>query len=251
VYKLIVAFILVSLPLGLMKGASADSLCFIGSPSPLTGHPGQTFPATAVNQPIIDEANAIRDAFDVDAPLYESDHMDNFSDKLGYVYVGQPLVSRLEAENGTDPVYNGVGYVIAHEYAHQFQFKVWASKHDVEPTSIPLIELQADVMSGIWYGINDRPTLSALRRQVGPSFNRQIGIDDLVVREQHAVEQAASCLDWTTAEHGTSDQRDAAIKAGIQYGEDFSQASAAGAFKQCGIQIYDFSKATASQILTN
>jgi predicted metalloprotease len=128
---------------------------------------------------------------------------------------------------------------------------VWASKHDVEPTSIPLIELQADVMSGIWYGINDRPTLSALRRQVGPSFNRQIGIDDLVVREQHAVEQAASCLDWTTAEHGTSDQRDAAIKAGIQYGEDFSQASAAGAFKQCGIQIYDFSKATASQILTN
>ena len=250
-YKLIVAFILISLPLGLAKIVAADDICFIGSPSPLTGHPGATFPATAENQPIIDEADAIRGAFDVSAPLYASAHLDDFSDKLGFVYVGQPLVDYLISENGSDPKYNGVGYIVAHEYAHQFQFKVWASGHDLQPKSTAQVELQADVIAGIWYGINDRQFLAALRRQVGPSFDRQIGIDDLVGKEQHAADQVADYLAWTPAAHGTTEQRNAAIKAGIVYGEDFYKSLPDSAFKDHASEIYDVSKDAAKEALND
>jgi len=251
VYKLIVLLVLLLLPVCAVQGVFADDICFIGTATPMVGQPGYPIAASAANQPIVDEATALQSAFNVSLPLYESPNTDDFSDKLGNVYIGKPVVDYLESQNGSDITANGVGLLVAHEYAHQFQFKIWASGHDRQPSSIKVVELQADFIAGAWLGINNRQILAALRRQVGPSFDRQIGIDDLTDKNTHAAEEAYNFLGWTPALHGTIEQRTAAIKAGIQYGEDFYAGLPSIAFIGSANQIYDDSKSAVEAIARN
>jgi hypothetical protein len=246
-YKLIVAFALMSAVLGGVNFACADDICFIGTVSNLTGHPGASMPQTPENQPIIDEANAIRSAFGVASPLYEATHMDDFSTKDGNVYVSQQLIAYLTQTNGADPSSNGVEFIVAHEYAHQFQFNEWASGHDSPQASVLQNELQADVIAGTWIGIQDRQRLAAIRRQVGPSFDSQLGVGFMVQQTQQTAKQASDFMQWTSQFHGTTDQQNAAIKAGIQYGEDFYQALPGEAYKTYATDIYDFSKQVAKK----
>ncbi len=249
VYKLCVALLVLSFSAACTVRCAADDECFIGTTSPLVKEPGSAMAAIPENQPILDEANAIKTAFDVQSPLFESDVLWDFSTKSGNVYVGKPLIDYLTAQNGTDPTSNGVGFMIAHEYAHQFQFKIWESGHDAQQESVIQNELQADFIAASWYGMHDRHALALLRRQIGPSFDREIGVQYEVAKIQQIADQSGAYLGWTPHFHGTQQQRDAAVKAGVQYGEDFYKATPDDAYKSYANEIYDASKQSAELIL--
>jgi len=75
----------------------------------------------------------------------------------GQIYFGKKIFDYLEGKLGakinypnpkSDPIPIGIKFILAHEYAHQFQFLMFKRKKIALAASKPVDELQADILAG-------------------------------------------------------------------------------------------------------
>lgn len=126
----------------------------------LPGTPVATLP-DAYSQSMLREAGLLEQAFDLqDVRLSWVMEMNALSHPEHGVMMGEPMGRQfiwLSQQKQNPEIYNvGFCFVLAHEYAHQFQFKhlnVRLAQYGISPKEI---ELQADLLGAYWMGVRCR-----------------------------------------------------------------------------------------------
>jgi predicted metalloprotease len=141
-------------------------------------------------------------------------------DQKVYMDLGffQELQSRFGAQGGSF----SEGYVVAHEYGHHIQnlagaLDASAGASDTGPMSdAVLTELQADCLAGVWMKhATDTGYLKQItNEEIAQSMDAAAAVGDDRIQEQS--QGYVSPESWT---HGSSEQRQAALKDGLQVGD--------------------------------
>jgi uncharacterized protein len=138
------------------------------------------------------------------------------------VYIDLSFFEELQTRFGAQGGSFTVGYVVAHEYAHHIQnltgtLDAAAGARDTGPTSTAvLIELQADCLAGVW--ANNATETGYLSQvtdaEIAEALDAAAAIGDDRIQQQ--TQGYVSPESWT---HGSSEQRQQALKDGLQSGD--------------------------------
>lgn len=141
------------------------------------------------------------------ASLYWFDERDQganaYAEQGGNVVLGVKLLRECQARD-RDLFMLSMGYIMAHEYGHQFQFKLAGT--DFRPGTVA--ELQADILAlaGYW----------AAQRLVDQGFGGHRVPRDVILRKAYSIGDYAF---GNPQHHGTPDQRHHATQVGFDAGE--------------------------------
>lgn len=156
------------------------------------------------------------------------------------VILGQPLVEHAR-RLGTDAVRLGIGFILAHEYGHAFQFRMVERRLEELRGDRLRTELQADVLAGYWAGARIREE----REQAGESRAWELRAGEKFLR------YAASTGDYAynnPTHHGTPAQRGAATRAGFDAGHAGRFGPLDRAYSSSGDYIYAWSRTQAARV---
>lgn len=194
------------------------------------------------NLGIIREANRMKKCMDVDADLMYSPTLFNAlaDPDTNEVVLGEPLW-RQAAMKGQAYVDLAMGFVLAHEYAHIFQFKMVNNELGRLGNSTPLVELQADMLAG-YYG--------------GARLEEQLGNNEFMINQAGNlfIQGAADLGDYafySQSHHGTPSQRAAATLEGFRAGRSEKFGNLDTAFSDRDDEIFEWSKKRAREIFQN
>jgi hypothetical protein len=191
------------------------------------------------NEGFIREANRMKDCMGVDADLLYSPGLFNAlaDPDRNEVVLGLPLLRHAEMQ-GPEIVALGMGFILAHEYSHTFQFKMVNNRLERLGNSTPQIELQADVLAG-YYG--------------GARLDEQLNNDAAIRRSGAIYIRAAGSMGdyafFSRSHHGTPEQRASATKAGFDAGRAQKFGDLDEAFGDNGKQLFDWSRELVTGIL--
>jgi hypothetical protein len=180
----------------------------------------------------------------VEATIYMIDALNAFAAPGKDVYLGQPLVNQVVMNHGVEYGFHATSYVLAHEYAHHFQFRMVEALGTERPVT-PIMELQADILAGYWFG-------SRLKEQdnmLGPG--KQPGeINHILQVARNAAFEVGDFAFSSPDHHGTPDQRHAAVVAGSSAGFSEKFGLSDKAYSSNERSIYSWSLAKAREIFT-
>ncbi|MGH9611703.1 MAG: hypothetical protein ACRD4P_01335, partial [Bryobacteraceae bacterium] len=124
----------------------------------------------------------------------------------GNVLLGQRLANRYLSGHDVGYALQALAYIAAHEYGHQFQFRMTLGQIPGGPAA----ELQADAIAGYWIGMR-------LREQVEEGLSEQEARKIISLDERAAYDIGDYLFD-SPDHHGTPGQRHAAVAEGIKSG---------------------------------
>jgi predicted metalloprotease len=131
-----------------------------------------------------------------------------------------------------------VGFILAHEYSHTFQFKMVNNRIERLGSSTPQIELQADVLAG-YYG--------------GARLDEQLNNEAAIRRSGAIYIRAAGSLGdyafFSNSHHGTPTQRALATRAGFNAGRAKKFGDLDDAFGSQPTKLFEWSKVEVNEIL--
>ncbi|HEY1013168.1 MAG TPA: neutral zinc metallopeptidase [Herpetosiphonaceae bacterium] len=136
------------------------------------------------------------------------------------IYMDLAFFKELETRFGAKGGSFAQAYVVAHEYGHHIQNLTGAlnsSRGDTGPNSdAVMIELQADCLAGVWaHNAAATGYISEVTdAEIAQSLDAAAAVGD--DRIQEASQGYVAPESWT---HGSSDQRQAALKDGLQSGD--------------------------------
>ncbi len=178
-------------------------------------------PTTPYNQRLLLEEREWQQRLGVSADIYVISADNAFAEPGGRVLLGQQLANHY-LQRGPDYALQALGYVAAHEFGHQLQFRFNSSL-----PSGPATELQADAIAGYWAGMR-------LAEQIRQGLPRQQAVS-IMQLERDAAYAIGDYLFNSPQHHGTPAQRREAVRTGLQagyslrYGSNFrSDKNAAG-----------------------
>lgn len=186
-----------------------------------------------INDALLREAAYFRQTLRVEAPLYyymEDGIPNAYARPRGPVVLGTLLLRKCQSDDGQYFMLS-LGYVMAHEYGHQFQFRMTRNQVDQSPVT----ELQADILAGYWAG----------QRLVSQGFGGVEAPRSVILRK------AKNIGDYVFGHpnhHGTPDQRERATQAGFDAGEEAKFGNLAASFGRKAQELYDWSRAEAEAI---
>jgi hypothetical protein len=151
------------------------------------------------------------------------------------VYFGRALIAQLQGKLGGQNTQAAVRIVLAHEFAHLFQFTLWKSGRAQAPSSTPSAETQADTIAGMWVGFD----------MAGPGAD----INGVIAAQDTAA--AVGDVQWTSPDHhGHPLTRRTCMLDGLQAGQTQRVGSRTSAYKQRAAEIYTWSAQVAAQALS-
>lgn len=191
---------------------------------------------------LLAEEKLWKSRMDVRASIYLIDVENAFAEPNGQVYLGQPLINRMLQMRGVEYAFQGGGFIVAHEYSHQFQFRI-AKERDLTLGPGPVVELQADTLAGYWVGMRLREQKAGLE-SIGQGYE----IDRIY---RIALQAAYDVGDYAfnhPSHHGTPEQRREATKKGFEAGFRSKFGDPNDVFSGNGDEIIDWSENLAKTI---
>jgi hypothetical protein len=194
------------------------------------------------NSSWLGEASRMNRCMGTTAALHYSDTLDNAlaDPNKNIVVLGTPLLRRAERE-GPTTVSLGMGFLLAHEYSHHFQFRSVRQQLDKLGNVTPITEMQADILAGYWAG-------ARIKEQ---SFQSGLGSAWEVANRSEFVRLASTFGDyayWSAGHHGTPAQRAAAVQIGFDAGHGQTYGSLESAYSTNAAKLFDWSKKAATEI---
>jgi hypothetical protein len=159
---------------------------------------------TSYNQRLLLEEQEWQQRLRVSAAIYVISADNAFAEPGGRVLLGQQLANRY-MQQGPDYALQALGYVAAHEFGHQLQFRF---NNDLP--SGPATELQADAIAGYWAGMR-------LAEQVEQGLPREQA-DAIKKLEKDAAYAIGDYVFNSPQHHGTPAERREAVSKGLEAG---------------------------------
>ena len=164
-------------------------------------------PTTVPNRRLLLEEKEWQRRLKVDAEIYVIPANNSFAVPSGNVLLGQQLANRYLAGHDVSYALQALAYIAAHEYGHQFQFRMTFGQIPGGPAA----ELQADAIAGYWIGMR-------LREQVEDGLSEQEARKIILLDQGAAYDIGDYLFDSNPKHHGTPPQRHAAVAEGIKSG---------------------------------
>jgi hypothetical protein len=179
----------------------------------------------------------------VTAELFLCDAENAFAEPSGQVYLGQPLINTLIARSGPVFAFQAAGFVCAHEFSHEFQFRILGQRGK-QLVGGPQLELQADMLGGYWVGMRLREQKEALEN--AGLFGEVEKISTIAKKMAYDL---GDFVFNSPQHHGTPTERHRAVSTGLDAGFKSKFGSADEAFDDHGDTIFDWSAGEVARIL--
>ena len=157
------------------------------------------------------------------------------------VVMGQPLQRYAEMQ-GPQAVGLGMGFLLAHEFGHMFQFKMVDDQPEKLGNDTPVNELQADVLAGYWAAIR----IQEQREEQGQSREWENANKDYYLKAAGSLGDYAF---FSPSHHGTPQQRYAAVKKGYNGGQDRKFGNLSEAYSDNAKRMFDWSREESKKIM--
>jgi hypothetical protein len=174
----------------------------------------------------------------VTAKIFLCDVSNAFAVPDGDVYLGQPLIDEITVSSGPAFAFQAGGFIMSHEYCHQFQFRIFRERGE-EVTGGPALELQADMLGAYWVG-------TRLKEQASSALYGEVEAISAI-----ASKMAFDLGDYafnSPQHHGTPEQRFRAVSIGLSAGFESRFGSPDEAFKDNAQRIFDWSAEKVTEI---
>ncbi len=205
------------------------------------GQAVRVLPANQSLQLVLIEEGVWNRRLGLQSQIYLCMDMNAFAAPDQKVYLGQPLVDKMRLEKGDAFAWQASGFILSHEYGHEFQFKT-LRRMQREASNGPELELQADILGGYWFG-------GRLREQTGQNPLLAGAAESIADIARRAAYDFGDYAFNSPQHHGTPEQRQKAVEYGLTAGRQSKCGTLDSAFLSRGQELYDWSKARVAEIL--
>jgi len=195
---------------------------------------------------LLDLEPVLQKVMGVSSKVYMIDPRDVRADpKTGHVYFGRDYLVFLDdtyqpiiAQTHHNPIPPGMKLIVAHEYAHEFQFRMFKKRNIPLTNPSPIDELQADILGSYFMG-------ATLQHA---SIEEQ---QDVYSGATMVLTQLADPFFNDSNHHGNAASRGACIQYGFAAGDKDQFGPLASAMTTNEDKIYDWSRAFAEKTYKN